>query len=148
MSKVFIKNRKALHNYHILEKIEAGIELLGSEVKSIRVGRVDLGLSFARVINGEVFLINANIPSLHKDHKDYSATRQRKLLLRKDQIRSLIGKTSSGGTALIPISLYDKNNYLKIELGVGRSKHQVDRKKIIKERDNLRRLEQELRGKE
>lgn len=144
-----ILNKKSLHNYFIMESMEAGIELLGSEVKSIREGRVELGQSFGKILNGEVFLINVNIPAYHNAPiKDYNPTRQRRLLLHKDQIRSLMGKLSAKNAVLIPVSLYEKNNLIKVQLGLGKSKREVDKRKLIKERDHLRRLEQELRGKE
>lgn len=144
-----IINKKALHNYHILESFETGIKLLGHEVKSIRAGRVDLGQSFAKILNGELFLINANIPGYQNAPiKDYNPQRQRKLLLHKNQIQSLIGKLSSKGATLVPVSIYEKNNLIKIQLGLGKSKKEFDKRKAIKERDHQRRVEQELRGRE
>src|SRR3989344_6357921 len=118
-----IINKKALHNYHILERLEAGIVLSGSEVKSIRGGRLDLGESHIRVLNGEAFLINANIPRYNQtSQKEYDAQRSRKLLLHKDQINSLIGKVSGKSTTLVPISIYEKNNKFKVEVGLAKSK--------------------------
>lgn len=144
-----IVNRKALHNYHILEKKEAGIKLLGHEVKSIRAGRVELGQSHARILNGEAFLINAHIPAYQNAPiKDYDPNRTRKLLLHKDQIQNLFGKMSGQKATLVPISIYEKNNMIKVELGLGKSKKEFDKRKVIKERDHQRRIEQELRGKE
>ena len=144
-----IINRKALHNYHILEKIEAGIVLSGSEVKSIRNSRLDLGESYVRILNGEAFLINANIPRYQQaSDKEYQATHSRKLLLHKSQINSLIGKTSGKSVTLVPVSIYEKNNRFKVEVGLARSKKEFDKRKVIKERDHVRRVEQELRGKE
>lgn len=144
-----ILNKKALHNYHILESLEAGIALTGPEVKSIREGRVDLGMSHARILNGEVYLINVNIPAYQNAPiKNYEPTRSRKLLLHHDQISSLIGKLSGKGVALVPVSLYEKNNMIKVELGLGKSKKEFDKRRIIKEKDQLRKIEQDLRGKE
>lgn len=144
-----IVNRKALHNYHILDRIEAGIVLSGSEVKSIRSGRVDLGEAYVRILNGEAFLVNANIPRYQQSgQKEYDATRSRKLLLHRDQINSLIGKVSGKAQTLVPVSLYEKNNRFKVEVGLGKSKKEFDKRKVIKERDHIRRVEQELRGKE
>lgn len=144
-----IVNRKALHNYHILEHIEAGVVLSGSEVKSVRAGRVDLGEAYVRILKGEAYLINANIPRYQQSgQKDYDAQRSRKLLLHKDQINSLIGKVSGKATILVPVSIYEKNNRFKIEVGLGKSKKEFDKRRIIKERDHIRRVEQELRGKE
>lgn len=144
-----IINKKALHNYHILEHIEAGIALSGSEVKSIRAGRIDLGESHIRILNGEAFLINANIPMYKQAaDKEYNAQKSRKLLLHRDQINSLIGKTSGKGATLVPVSMYEKNNRFKVEIGLAKSKKEFDKRKILKEKDHQRRIEQELRGKE
>jgi SsrA-binding protein len=142
-------NKKALHNYHILERVEAGIALTGSEVKSIRSGRLDLGESFVRVLNSEAYLVNANIPRYDQaSEKVYDPTRSRKLLLHRLQIDSLIGKTSGKGTTLVPISIYEHNNRFKVEVGLAKSKKEFDKRKVIKEKDHARRIEQELRGKE
>ncbi len=144
-----IINKKALHNYHILEHLEAGIVLSGSEVKSIRSSRLDLGESYVRILNGEVVLVNANIPKYTQDsNKEYDPTRSRKLLLHKAQIQSLIGKTSGKGITLVPVSIYEKNNRFKVEIGLGKSKKEFDKRRVVKERDHIRRVEQELRGKE
>lgn len=144
-----IINKKALHNYHILERIEAGVVLSGSEVKSIRAGRIDLSESYVRILNGEAFLVNANIPRYEQtSQKDYDATKSRKLLLHKVEINSLIGKVSGKATTLVPISIYEKNNRFKVEIGLGKSKKEFDKRRVIKERDHVRRVEQELRGKE
>ena len=144
-----IINKKALHNYHILEHLEAGIVLTGSEVKSIRSGRIDLGESHVRVLNREAYLINANIPRYAQtSDTDYDAQKSRKLLLHKAQIDSLIGKTSGTKNTLVPISIYEKNNKFKVEIGLAKSKKEFDKRKIVKEKDHIRRVEQELRGKE
>lgn len=143
-----IINKKALHNYHILEHLEAGIALSGSEVKSIRNNRLDLGESHIRVLNGEAILLNAHIPPYQSSDQSYNPQRSRKLLLHKSQINSLIGKVSKGGVTLVPVSIYEKNNRFKVEVGLARSKKEFDKRRIIKERDHIRRVEQELRGKE
>lgn len=144
-----IVNKKALHNYHILEHLEAGIVLSGAEVKSIRTGRIDLGEAYVKVLNGEAYLVNANIPRYNQAaDKEYDAQKSRKLLLHKDQINSLIGKTSGKGVTLVPVSIYEKNNRFKVEVGLAKSKKEFDKRKIIKEKDHMRRMEQELRGKE
>ncbi|MDP3974071.1 MAG: SsrA-binding protein SmpB [Candidatus Daviesbacteria bacterium] len=144
-----IVNKKALHNYHILERIEAGIVLSGAEVKSIRAGRIDLGEAYVRILNGEAYLVNANIPKFQESsQKDYDATKSRKLLLHKDQIDSLTSKVSGKSTTLVPVAIYEKNNKFKLEVGLGKSKKEFDKRKVVKERDHVRRVEQELRGKE
>lgn len=143
-----IINKKALHNYHILETLEAGIVLSGSEVKSIRAGRIDLGESHVRIVNSEAYLINANIPRYNQtSDREYDGQRSRKLLLHKDQINSLIGKTSGKSITLVPVSIYEKNNRFKVSVGLAKSKKEFDHRKILKEKDYARRVEQELRGK-
>lgn len=143
-----IVNRNAFRSYHILERIEAGIKLAGVEVKSIRAGRVNLSKSFAKIQNEEAYLINMYIPHTQTSAKNYDPARNRKLLLHKDQIKSLIGKISAGKMALVPVAIYEKNNLFKIELGLAKSKREFDKRRAIKERDHIRRVEQELRGKE
>ncbi len=143
-----IINKKALHNYHILEHLEAGIVLSGAEVKSIRAGRIDLGESHVRILGDEAFLINVHIPPFQNSQQDYDPQRSRKLLLHRDQIGSLVGKVSKGGITLVPISIYEKNNRFKVEVGLAKSKKEFDKRKIVKEKDQIRRIEQELRGKE
>lgn len=143
---VRIVNRRALHNFHILEHLEAGVVLNGGEVKSIRAGRVDLGQSYVKIIGKEAFLVNAHIPPLiQSGGKTYEPTRSRKLLLHRTQINSLIGKASSG-FSLIPLSIYEKNNRFKIDVGFGKSKKEFDKRRVIKEKDHQRRVQQELRG--
>ncbi len=144
-----IVNKKAFHNYHILETLEAGVVLSGSEVKSIRAGRIDLGEAHVRILNGEAYLINAHIQRYDQiSQKEYDATKSRKLLLHKMQINSLIGKILGKNTTLVPISIYEKNNRFKVEIGLAKSKKEYDKRKTIRKRDNDRRVEQELRGKE
>lgn len=148
-SNVYIVNKKGLFNFQILESIEAGIKLLGSEVKSIRDGRVELGESFVRILNEELYLVNAHIPAYQNaDIKGYDPNRTRKLLVHKNQIHSLIGKLSKGQITLIPIAIYEKRNLIKVDVGVARSKTQIDKRKQIQKRDEQRRIEQEIRGKE
>ena len=143
-----ILNKKALHNYHIIESLEAGVVLSGGEVKSIRGGRIDLGESHVRILGTEAFLINAHIPPYQGSVKDYDPQASRKLLLHKSQITSLIGKLTKGGITLVPVSIYEKNNRFKVEVGLAKSKKEFDKRKVIRERDQIRRVEQELRGKE
>lgn len=144
-----IVNKKALHNYHILESLEAGIVLTGGEVKSIKQGRVELSGSYVKILNSEAFLVNVNIPKYQQEgDKNYDSGKSRKLLLHRDQINSLTSKNSQKGTVLLPVSIYEKNNRLKLEIGVGKSKKEFDKRKDIKEKDQQRRIEQEFRGKE
>ena len=142
-----ILNKKALHNYHILEHFEAGVVLTGAEVKSIRAGHLDLGEAFVRVLSEEAYLVNANIPKFAQtSQKLYDPLRSRKLLLHRNEINSLLGKTVGKGVTLVPVSIYEKNNKFKIEVGLAKSKKEFDKRKLLKEKDNLRRIQQELRG--
>lgn len=144
---LYIRNKKALHDYSILEHMEAGVMLSGSEVKSIRQGRIDLNEAYVKIMNGEAFLLNANIARYAQTSDlTYNQTRARKLLLHKQQIQTLLGKTSGTNITLVPVSIYGKNNRIKLEVGLAKSKKEFDKRKTIKERDQNRRIEQEFRG--
>src|ERR1700704_929429 len=130
------ENRKAFHDYHLLETFEAGVALLGTEVKSIREGRVNLRDSFARVENGEVFLYNVNIsPYSHRGYVDHEPLRRRKLLLNRDEIRKLIGKTVEKGMTLVPIRMYFKNGRVKIAVSLAKGKKDYDKRETLKRRE-------------
>jgi len=130
------ENRKAFHDYHIIETFEAGVALLGTEVKAIREGRVNLRDSFARVESGEVFLYNVHIsPYSHRGYADHEPLRQRKLLLHKDEIRKLIGKTVERGMTLVPIRMYFKNGRVKVALSLAKGKKDYDKRETIKRRE-------------
>jgi SsrA-binding protein len=130
------ENRKAFHDYHILESFEAGIALLGTEVKAIREGRVNLRDSFARVEDGEVFLYNVNIsPYSHRGYADHEPLRRRKLLLHREEIRKLIGKTVEKGMTLVPVRLYFKNGRVKVAVSLAKGKKDYDKRETIKRRE-------------
>jgi SsrA-binding protein len=130
------ENRKARHDYHLLETFEAGIALLGTEVKSVREGQVNLRDSFARVEDGEVFLYNVNIsPYSHRGYVDHEPLRRRKLLLHREEIRKLIGKTVERGMTLVPVRLYFKNGRVKVELSLAKGKKEYDKRETIKRRE-------------
>ena len=130
------ENRKAYHDYHLLETFEAGIVLLGTEVKAIREGRVNLRDSFARVEDGEVFLYNVNIsPYSHRGYADHEPLRRRKLLLHRDEIRKLIGKTVEKGMTLVPTRLYFKNGRVKVAVSHAKGKKDYDKRETIKRRE-------------
>jgi SsrA-binding protein len=130
------ENRKAHHDYHLLETFEAGIALLGTEVKAIREGRVNLRDSFARVDDGEVFLYNVNIsPYSHRGYANHEPLRRRKLLLHRDEIRKLIGKTVERGMTLIPVRMYFKNGRVKVAVSLARGKKEYDKRETIKRRE-------------
>jgi SsrA-binding protein len=130
------ENRKAYHDYHLLETFEAGVVLLGTEVKAIREGRVNLRDSFARVEDGEVFLYNVNIsPYSHRGYSEHEPLRRRKLLLHRDEIRKLIGKTVERGMTLVPVRMYFKNGRIKVAVSLARGKKDYDKRETIKRRE-------------
>ena len=130
------ENRKAAHDYHLLETFEAGVALLGTEVKAIREGRVNLRDSFARVEEGEVFIYNMNISSYsHRGYADHEPLRRRKLLLHRDEIRKLIGKTVEKGMTLVPVRMYFKNGRVKVAVSLARGKKEYDKRETIKRRE-------------
>jgi SsrA-binding protein len=133
------ENRKAHHDFHLLESFEAGIVLVGTEVKAIREGRVNLRDSFARVENGEVFLYNVNIsPYSHRGYADHEPLRRRKLLLHREEIRKLIGKTVERGMTLVPVRLYFKNGRVKVSVSLAKGKKEFDKRETIKRRETDR----------
>jgi SsrA-binding protein len=130
------ENRKAHHDYHLLETFEAGIALLGTEVKAIREGRVNLRDSFARVDDGEVFLYNVNISSYsHRGYADHEPMRRRKLLLHRNEIRKLIGRTVERGMTLVPVRMYFKNGRVKVAVSLAKGKKEYDKRETIKRRE-------------
>lgn len=129
-------NRKALFDYHLLETFEAGIALLGTEVKGIREGRANLRDSFARVEQGEVWLYNVHIsPYSHRGYVDHDPKRRRKLLLHRAEIRKLIGRTTERGLTLVPTRLYFKNGRVKVALALARGKQAHDKRETIRRRE-------------
>jgi SsrA-binding protein len=139
-------NRKAKFNYKLLDSFEAGIVLNGAEVKAIRNGQVDISNSYAKIVNNEAYLINANIPVSGK--KDYSPTRTRKLLLHKDEIISIKTDIKAKKLTLVPTKVYTKHNLVKVELALAKPKRQFQKKESIKKRDIERDLERELKERE
>jgi SsrA-binding protein len=140
-----ILNRKALRDYHILDRYEAGIELKGSEVKSIRAGKANIGDAFARIEKGEAFLYNADIqPYAQASHEIPVAKRVRKLLLHRQEIEKLYGETQVAGRTLVVLKLYWKNGKLKAELGVGQGKVARDKRADLKKRATDRETAREV----
>ena len=130
------ENRKAFHDYNLMETFEAGLVLLGTEVKAIREGRVNLRDSFARVEDGEVFLYNVNIsPYSHRGYADHEPLRRRKLLLHRSEIKKLIGKTVEKGMTLVPVRLYFKNGRIKVAVSLAKGKKDYDKRETIKRRE-------------
>jgi len=129
-------NRKARHDYHILETYEAGVALLGKEVKAIREGRVNLRDSYARTDGGEVWMMNVHIsPYSHRGYADHAETRQRKLLLHRHEIRKLIGRTAEKGLTLVPLQMYFKKGRVKVLVGLARGKQAHDKRETIRRRE-------------
>ena len=129
-------NRKAFHDYHILETFEAGIALLGTEVKGIREGQANLRDSFARVDKGEVWLFNVHInPYSHRGYVDHDPKRKRRLLLHKYEIRKLIGKTVEKGLTLVATKMYFKNGKVKVALALAKGKQDHDKRETLRRRE-------------
>ena len=145
--KLISDNRRARHDYHLLERFEAGIVLRGTEVKSLREGRANLQRSFADVRDGEVFLVGAHISEyLQGNRENHEPDRDRKLLLHKREIASLIGKVQERGLTLVPTRLYWKDGKAKVELAVARGKEQRDKRRDLAERDAKRQIERALKA--
>ena len=139
-----VLNKRAKFDYNLLESYEAGAELLGGEVKAIRQGKIDLSNSFAKVIEDEVFLVNANIPV--KDKKNYSPSRTRRLLLHKDEIISIKTKIKAKKLTLVPTKMYTKGRLVKVQIALAKSKLKFEKKEAIKRKDIEREIARELRG--
>jgi len=138
-----ILNRKAHFNYSILEEVEAGIILLGSEVKSIKEGKANLNEAYCVEIKGELFLINAHISEYKSANRfNHPPKRARKLLMHKKEINKIIGKINTQGYSLIPLKIYsNKKNFIKVLLGLGKGKKLHDKRKTLKERDEARHMQ-------
>jgi SsrA-binding protein len=146
--KIVSTNRRARHEYHILENFECGIVLHGYEVKSIREGRVNIQDAYGTVKGEEAFVEHMHItPYSHGDLREIDPLRSRKLLLRRKEIDYLIGKTRERGLALVPLRLYFKGPRVKLEMGLARGKKLYDRRREIAERDARREIERETKGK-
>jgi SsrA-binding protein len=146
-SKTITVNRKAYHDYHILESLEAGIVLTGTEIKSIRAGRVNIRDAYARPEDGELLLCNAHIAAYEAgSHYNHEPNRPRKLLLHRRQIDELIGMATQRGLTLVPLKLYITRGIAKLELGVARGKKQYDKRETMARRDTDREIERALKA--
>lgn len=136
----FASNPKANFDYEILETIEAGLELFGHEVKSIKTGKASIKGAYAKIINNEAWLVGATVSpyQVKNTPPDYDSQRSRKLLLTKKQIAVLIGTSKAQGLSLIPIKLYDKRGRVKLLIGIGKGKKKYDKRETIKKRDIAR----------
>ena len=129
-------NRKARHDYHLFETYEAGVELLGTEVKAIREGRVNLKDSYGRIEGGEVFLCNLHIsPYSHRGYAEHAPLRRRRLLLHRYEIRKLVGKTQERGFTLVPVRLYFKGGRVKVAVSLAKGKKTHDKRETIRRRE-------------
>ena len=134
--RLIAENRKARHDYHVLETWEAGIALLGTEVKSIREGRVNLRDSYARVDNGEIWMQNVHIsPYSHRGSADHAELRPRKLLMHRHEIRKLVGQTAEKGLTLVPLELYFNKGRVKVLLALAKGKQAHDKRETIRRRE-------------
>ena len=145
-SKTVATNRKARFNYEIIETYEVGIELKGTEVKSIRAGKVNLGEGYASLDNGEVFLKQVHISPYEQGNIfNVDPLRVRKLLLHKQEIRKLIGETTQKGYSLIPLSMYLKRGKVKVQLALAKGKKNYDKRESLAKKDAQRRMEREIK---
>ncbi len=145
--KIIVNNRKARRDYHFLESWEAGIVLTGTEVKSLRAGKINLTDSYAAIDHDEAYLYNVHIsPYEQGSHFNHEPTRRRKLLLHRSEIRKLIGRVVEKGLTLVPHRLYFKRGRVKVEIALAKGKRDYDRRRTIMERDARRDMERTLKG--
>ncbi len=144
--KIVVSNRRALHDYEILDRFEAGIVLTGSEVKSLRGGRGSLSEAYGRVQGGEVWLEGMHVPPYEQGEKrGYDPIRRRKLLLHRNEIERLIGKTQERGLTLVPLRVYFSHGLAKVEVGLGRGKRQFEKRQTTLEREHRREMDRAAR---
>ncbi len=145
---VITTNKKAFHDYFIEERYEAGLSLMGTEVKSIRAGQINLKESFARIEKGEIFLHNCHInPYSHGNISNHDPLRTRKLLLRAGEMKRLFGKMQLRGLTLIPLSVYFKGSWAKVELALARGKKQYDKREVSAKKSAHREIQRALKRK-
>lgn len=147
--KILALNKRANFDYEILEKLEGGLVLAGSEVKSIKTGHINLKGAYVTITGNELYLTNANIPAYQPKNmpEDYDANRSRKVLIHKRQIKSLVGKISHKGLTLVPIKVYSKHGLIKLEFGIGKGKKKIDKREDIKRREDKLSIQRALRMK-
>jgi SsrA-binding protein len=144
--KVVASNRKAYHEYHILESVEAGLVLTGSEIKSIRGGRINLGDAYVKAEKGELWLFNVHIARYDSaSYMGHEPTRPRKLLLHRKEIIEVTAKAKEKGFTLIPLRLYIKDSYAKLEIAMAKGKKQYDKREVIADRENSRNLDRVMK---
>jgi SsrA-binding protein len=144
--KIVCQNKKARHDYHIIEVIEAGMVLVGTEVKSLREGRANLKDSYARIRNGELYLVQAHIsPYSHAHYDNHDPERVRKLLVHKRELKRLTGKTQEKGLTLVPLKIYFKEGKAKVELALASGKRSYDKRETLKRKDQKREMERAIK---
>ncbi|PLR99146.1 SsrA-binding protein SmpB [Bacillus sp. T33-2] len=147
--KTVAQNKKAYHDYFIEDTYEAGIVLQGTEIKSIRAGRVNLKDSFARIQNGEVFLFNMHVSPYEQGNRhNHDPLRTRKLLLHNREISKLIGETKETGYSLVPLKLYLKNGFAKVLIGLAKGKKKYDKREDLKKKEASREIERAFRDRQ
>ena len=143
--KLIVDNRRARHDYHLFDRVEAGLALTGTEVKSLRGGRASLTEAYARVDGREVWIENMHIPPYESGEKrGYDPKRRRKLLLKRGEIERLVGKTAEKGLTLVPMRLYFTHGLAKLEIGLGRGKRAYEKRQSLAEREHRREMDQAL----
>lgn len=141
------QNKKARHDYQILETIEAGLVLTGTEIKSVRERRINLKDGFAQIHNGEAWLMNVHISEYTQGNRfNHNPLRARKLLLHKKEIQKLTGQTSEKGITIVPLKVYLKHGFAKVLLGIAKGKHDYDKRETIKKRDQEREIRRTLKN--
>ena len=146
-TKLITDNRRARHDYHLLDRLEAGLQLTGTEVKSLRAGGAQLGQAYAEIRDGEAWLVGASISEYAQGNiANHRPERDRKLLLHRREIDSLYGKVREKGLTLVPTKLYFKDGKVKVELALARGKEKGDKRRDIAERDAKRQMERALRS--
>ena len=145
--KLIVDNRKARHDYELLERFECGIVLVGTEVKSLREGRASLGQAYGDVRDGEVWLVNAEIATYDQGNiSNHEPMRDRKLLLHRGEIASLYGKVREKGLTLVPTRMYWKDGRAKVEIALARGKQTIDKRRDLQKRDAQRQIERALKS--
>ena len=141
------QNKKARHDYQILETLEAGLVLTGTEIKSVRERRINLKAGFAQIHNGEAWLMNVHISEYTQGNRfNHDPLRARKLLLHKKEIQKLTGQTSEKGITIVPLKVYLKHGFAKVLLGIAKGKHDYDKRETIKKRDQEREIRRTLKN--
>ena len=142
-----VTNKKAYHDYQVLDNFEAGVVLTGGEAKAVRAGRVQLGAAYVKLMKGEVWLINAVIPEYEFARvKDYDPGRTRKLLLSKKEILKLSQKVETKGVTLAPLSMYSKRGLVKVEVGLAKGRKEFEKREVTKRKDIEREMERDIFG--